>query len=92
MTSTRPSASYRQATRKDSIATLESEAESEFSDRSLVDVYIEVGELSDNQDVTVTDQDQAASEEKMYRETMQGIRSYMGWSHIPVMDTSTAPL
>ena len=45
-------------------------------------------ELSDDQDVTVTDQDQAASEEQTYRETMRGICSYMGWSHIP--DTNSA--
>ena len=39
--------------------------------------------------MTVTDQDQAASEDQIYRETMRGIRSYMGWSHIHDMDIST---
>ena len=43
----------------------------------------------DDQDVSVTDQEQTVSEEQMYRETMRGIRSYMGWSHKPDMDTST---
>ena len=68
---------------------MESEAESDFSDRPPVDLYIEEGVLSDDQDVIVTDLDQAISEEQMYRETMQGIRSYMGWSHIPDMETYT---
>ena len=41
-----------------------------------------------DQDVTVADPDQSLSEEQNYRETMRGIRSYMGWTHIPDMDTS----
>ena len=84
---TQPSASHRQASRKDSISSLESEADSEFSDRPLLDLYVEEGDLSADQDVTVTDQDKAASEEQTYRETMRGIRTYMGWSHIQDMDT-----
>ena len=49
----------------------------------------EEGELSDlDQDVSVTDTNQAACEEQKYRETMRGVRSYMGWSHIPDMDSS----
>ena len=44
----------------------------------------EEGELSDiEQFLSFTDADQALSEEQNYRETMCGIRSYMGWSHIP---------
>ena len=53
---TQPSASHRQASRKDSISSLESEADSEFSDRPLLDLYVEEGDLSADQDVTVTDQ------------------------------------
>ena len=50
---------------------------------------MEVGELSEDQDVTVTDQDQHLSEEQTYRETMRGICSFMGWSHITDMDSVT---
>ena len=46
--------------------------------------------MSEDQDVTITDPDQSLSEEQTYRETMRGIRSYKGWSHIPYMDTSAA--
>ena len=49
----------------------------------------EEGELSDiEQDLSFTDADQALSEEQNYRETMRGIRSYMGWSHIPDVDSA----
>ena len=68
---------------------MESEVDGEFSDRPPLDLYVEEGELSEDQDVTMTNQDQAASEEQTYRETIRGIRSYMGWSHIPDIDTST---
>ena len=44
----------------------------------------EEGELSDvDQDLSFTDADQTLTEEQNHRETMQRIRSYMGWSHIP---------
>ena len=49
---------------------------------------MEEGELSDEQDVTITDLDQSLSEEQSYRETMRGIRSYMGWTHIPDVDSN----
>ena len=49
----------------------------------------EEGELSDiEQDVSLTDADQALSEEQNYRDTMSGIRSYMGWSHIPDVNSA----
>ena len=52
---------------------------------------VEKGELSDqDQNVTVTDLDQTLSEEQTYRENMRAIRSYMGWSHIPDVDTATS--
>ena len=65
--------------------------DSEVPDRPPIDVFVEEGELSDDQDITVTVQDQSILEEQTYRETMRGIRSFMGWSHIPDMDSSTNP-
>ena len=88
LSSTNPLVFHRQATKKDSISSLELEAGSESSDRPPIELYVEEGELSDDQDVTVMDQDQSLSEEPTYREAKRGIRSYMGWSHIPDMDTS----
>ena len=60
------------------------------SDRPSVDIFVVEGELSDVQDVTFTDPDQSLSEEQTYRETMSEIRSYMGWTHIPDMDTNSS--
>ena len=49
---------------------------------------MEEGELSEDQNLIVTEPDQFL---RTYRETMRGIRSYMGWSNIPDMDsTNTA--
>ena len=43
----------------------------------------EDGELSDlDQDVSVTGTDQASTEKQNYGETMQGVCSYVGWTHI----------
>ena len=51
----------------------------------------EEGELSDlDQDISLTDADQALSEEQNYRESMRGIRLYMGWSHVPDVDSALA--
>ena len=50
------------------------------------------GELSDDEDATITDPDQALSEEQTYRETMRRIRSFMGWTHIPDIDSSADKL
>ena len=58
------------------------------SDRPPVDIFVEEGELLDELDATVTDPDHSPSEEQSYRETMRGIRSFMGWTHIPDMDTT----
>ena len=49
-------------------------------------IYVEEGELSDDQDTTITDPNQSLSEEQSYRETMRGIRSFMEWTHIPYID------
>ena len=52
-----------------------------------LDILPEEGELSDDQEANLSDQEQSLSEEKSYRETMRGIRSYMGWHHIPDTDS-----
>ena len=76
--------------RQDSISSLSSDAGSELSDRPPLDLYAEEGELSEDPEQSVVDQDQPVSEEQNYWDTMQGIRSYMGWSHIPEVDNTTA--
>ena len=76
--------------RRDSISSLSSEAGSMLSDNPPLDLYTEEGELSEDQDQPVTDTDQPVSEEQNYRDTMQGIRSFMGWSHIPEMDSTAS--
>ena len=75
-------------TRKDTSSS-DSDVDSIISDRPPVDLFPEEGELSDEHDVSFTDPDQSLSEEQSYRETMRGIRSYMGWNHIPDMDSGT---
>ena len=55
--------------------------------------HVEEGELSDvEQDLSLTVNDQALSEEQNYRETMRGIRSFMGWSHILDVDSALSSL
>ena len=52
---------------------------------------MEEGELSDQEhEISATDPDLALSEEQNYRETMSGIRSFMGWTHIPEVDSTTS--
>ena len=68
--------------RKDSASSDNSGTDSDFSDRPPVDLYAEEGELSDDPELT-TEPGQIPSEEQTYRETMKGIREYMGWSDIP---------
>ena len=46
--------------------------------------------MSDEQKFNASEHDQSLSEEQSYRETMRGIRSYMGWHHVPDLDSSTA--
>ena len=75
--------------RRDSTSSLSSEAGSMLSDNPPLDLYTEEGELSEDQDQPVTDPDQPVSEQN-YRDTMQGIRSFMGWSHIPEMDSTAS--
>ena len=76
--------------RRDSISSLSSDASSNLSNRPPLDLYTEEGGLSEDPDQTVGNQDQPVFEEQNYRETMQGIRSYMGWSHIPEVDNTAA--
>ena len=75
-------------TRRDSLSSLSSEDGSEMSDRLPLDLYAEEGEWSEEH--SIIDQDHPVYEEQNYRDTMQGIRSYMGWSHIPEVDNTTA--
>ena len=75
--------------RHDSISSLSSEAGS-MSDNPPLDLYTEEGELSEDPDQPVPDPDQPVSEEQNYRDTMQGIRSFMGWSHIPELDNTAS--
>ena len=87
--SDRPSTSISSAfqpTRRDT--TSDSDSDSVVSDRPPVDIFVEEGELSDELDATITNPDQSLSEEQSYRETMRGIRSYMGWTHIPDIDSN----
>ena len=57
-----------------------------------MDIYEEEGEISDEQEVTITDPDRSLSEEQSYRETMRGIWSYIGWNHIPDIDSTATTL
>ena len=50
-----------------------------------MELFVEEGELSDNPEVEL---EQTVSEEQTYRETMRGMRSYMGWSHVLDVDSS----
>ena len=83
-TSDKPSSAF-QPTRKD---TSDSESDSKPSDRPPLDIFVEEGELSDDLDATTNDPKQSLSEEQSYRETMRGIRSYMGWTHIPDIESA----
>ena len=74
--------------RQDSFSSISSNDGSALSDRPPLDLYADEGEWSEEH--SVTEQDQPISEEQTYRDTMQGIRSYMGWTHIPEVDNTTA--
>ena len=60
---------------------------SDLSDRPAVDLYTEEGELSDDPEL-INEPELIPSEEQTYRETMKGIREYMGWSDIPEMEST----
>ena len=75
--------------RRDSISSLSSETGSVLSDNPPLDLYTEKGELSEDQDHPVTDPDQPVSEEQNYR-YYAGYPTFMGWSHIPEMDSTAS--
>ena len=54
-----------------------------------MDLYTEEGVLSDDQYATGADQDQPLSQEQTYRETIRAIHPFMGWSHLPDIDSAT---
>ena len=68
--------------RRDSSPASDSDSDSLSSDRPPL-------ELSDEQEFNASKHDQSLSEEQSYRETMRGIRSYMGCHHVPDLDSST---
>ena len=69
----------------------DTDSDANLTDRPLSVCPAEEGELSDlEQDLTPANIDKALSEEQTYRETMRGIRSFMGWKHIPDVDTATS--
>ena len=74
--------------RKDSPSSSASDTDSLSSDRPPIDIFPEEGELSDDPEANLSDQEQSLSEEQSYRETMRGIRLYMNWEHIPDIDSS----
>ena len=74
-----------QSARRDSISSVESATESELSDQPPVELFVDEGDLSDNPELEL---EQNVSGEQTYRETMRGICSYMGWSHVPDVDSS----
>ena len=57
---------------KDSFSS-DSDSDSFTSDRPPVDLFVEEGELSDDQELNITDTVQSISEEQTYRETMRAI-------------------
>ena len=73
---------------RDSISSMDSDVEStgNLSDVPPLEIFVDEGELSDDQELT--EQDTLTSEEQTYRETMRGIRAFMGWSHVPEIDSS----
>ena len=55
-----------------------------------MDLFVEERELSDDQELNITDTDQSLSEEQTHRDTMRGIGSYMGWTLTPDIDSGAA--
>ena len=77
-----------QTSRRDSFSSVDSQPDSELSDQPPLPLtlFVDEGELSDDQEFG--ELEQPTSEEQTYRETMSGIRSFMGWSHVPDMESS----
>ena len=53
---------------------------------------IEEEEDVSDTEVDLNDTDQALSEEQTYRETVRGVRAFMGWTHVPDVDTSSVQM
>ena len=86
-----PSRSSTAPTRRHSVSSMDTDSETDLSDRPPVDLFVEEGEISDQElETSVNDPDLTLSEEQSYRETMSGIRSFMGWTHIPEVDTTAS--
>ena len=80
-------------TRRQSTSSMDTDSDTDISDRPPVDLFVEEGELSDQDlEASAADPDLTLSEEQNYRETMSGIRSFMVWTHIPEMDTTASRL
>ena len=63
---------------------MDTQSDSDLFDRPPVELFIEEGELSEQDpDASTVDPDLTLSEEQNYRETMSGIRSFMGWGSHP---------
>ena len=75
--------------RKDSPSSSASDTDSLSSDQPPIDIFPEEGELSDDPEGNLSDQEESLSEEQSYRETMRGIHSYMNWEHIPDIDSGS---
>ena len=73
------------SSQRDNISSLDSATDSDLSDHPPIELFAEEAELSDTQE---GEPDQNISEDQTYRETMREIRSYMGWSHVPDIDSS----
>ena len=88
-----PSRSSSAPARRISTSSMDTDFDTDLSDRPPVDIFVEEGELSDQDpEASANDPDLTLSEEQNYRETMSGIRSFMGWSHIPEIDTGASKL
>ena len=86
-----PSRSSSAPARRQSISSMDTDSDTDTSDCPPVDLFVEEGELSEpDLENSAADPDLTLSEEQNYRETMSGIRSFMGWNHIPEMDTTAS--
>ena len=66
-------------------------AESE-SEAELVGEPASPASIHDQSDLPETTTDQDLSEDANYRQTIRGVRSFMGWHHIPDNDNSAASM
>ena len=86
-----PSRSSSVPARRLSTSSMDTDTDTDLSDRPPVDIFVEEGELSDQElEAASANPDQTLSEEQTYRETMSGIRAFMGWTHIPEVDTAAS--